>query len=74
MFDTNREKMMDLIYEPTLEIIKRLESVEESLSPDEFEMLERLKFSVGIFAMKKAFMAKEDAADGFQKPNQNISY
>jgi len=74
MIDPIREEMMDLLFEPTLEIIERLEKVKTKLGMEEQLLLERLKFQVGLYALRKARKAKEDGNGIFQEPNQNYSH
>lgn len=65
-----REEIMELLYEPTCEIIEKLEQQKEKLDYEEMMLLEKLKYSVGIFALKRAM--KRNDGNGFQKSSENI--
>lgn len=73
MISIDKDKILELLFEPTLQIIDRLEQVRDKLGPEEVVLLDRLKFQVGIYAYKRSKKEKEDADGFFQKPNQNFS-
>lgn len=72
MLNVEREEILELLFEPTLQIIDRLEKVRDKLGMEELLLLDRLKFQVGMYAYKRSKKAKEDADGFFQKSNKSF--
>jgi len=67
--DLAKNELQKIFYEPAKTLIDRLERVYEYLSIDEKIMLEKLKFSIKLYEIKKG---GNNFDDDFERFNQNF--